>query len=170
MMKNTIKAALIAGCFLFAGNVAKAQKMGYVNFSEVVTAMPDYKGIQTQLETYQKPLMENLQKMNAELNTQVQDYESKKATMAAAAKTQREKELTDLQKRLQDSNNDAQQKYQAKSQELAKPIIDKARAAVQQVAKEKGYAYVMDTSQLEFLVSPAGDDLLAPVKTKLGLK
>lgn len=169
-MKNVFRAALIAGCMLMMGNVAHAQKIGYLNFSEIVTAMPEYKTVQTQMEAFQKPLVESIQKMNTELQTQAADYEGKKASMAAAARTAREKELTELNQRLQAANSDAQQKASAKSNELAKPIIDKARAAVTTVAKEKGYTYVIDTSQMEFLVSPAGDNLLAPVKAKLGLK
>ena len=36
-------------------------------------------------------------------------------------------------------------------------------------AKEKGFTYVLDSSQTALLVSPPADDLIAPVKAKLGL-
>ena len=47
---------------------------------------------------------------------------------------------------------------------------DAEKAAIKAVAKEKGYGYVLDSSVGVLLVSPAGDDLLPVVKTKLGLK
>jgi outer membrane protein len=75
-----------------------------------------------------------------------------------------------LQKRIQDYNTTASQKVEAKQNELAKPLLDKVKAAISQVAAEKGYAYVIDSSQPLLLVSPAGDDLFAAVKAKLGLK
>jgi len=53
---------------------------------------------------------------------------------------------------------------------LGKPIFDKVRAAITTVAKEKGYNYVMDTSQIDLIVSPPADDMMAAVKLKLGLK
>jgi len=49
-------------------------------------------------------------------------------------------------------------------------LFDKIRAAVAQVAKEKGYAYVINSAQTDLIVSPPGDDLLADVKAKLGIK
>jgi outer membrane protein len=55
-----------------------------------------------------------------------------------------------------------------------KPVTDKARAAVEAVAKAGGYAYVINDTQvagLPLLTTKSGqDDLTAAVKTKLGLK
>jgi outer membrane protein len=48
------------------------------------------------------------------------------------------------------------------------PITKKATDAIQAVAKENGYAYVINKEQL--LVSPPADDILPLVKKKLGLK
>ena len=57
-----------------------------------------------------------------------------------------------------------------KSNELLKPLTDKIKSAIQAVATEKGYNYVLDSSQINLIVAPEGDDLLAAVKLKLGLK
>ena len=80
------------------------------------------------------------------------------------------REIQDAQKRIQDYRESAEQKVQAKQQELLKPIYDKARKAIEDVAKEKGYGYVIDSSGGILLVSPASDDILAAVKAKLGIK
>ena len=80
------------------------------------------------------------------------------------------REIQDAQKRIQDYREAAEQKVQAKQSELLKPIYDKARKAIEDVAKEKGYGYVIDSSAGMLLVSPAADDILAPVKAKLGIK
>jgi outer membrane protein len=108
--------------------------------------------------------------MNNEYQAKGQDYQSKRASMTDAVRTAKENELTDIQKRMNDYQNNAQQQVDAKRQELGKPLIDKATQAVQAVAKEKGYAYVLDSSQITLLVSPDADDLMASVKLKLGLK
>ena len=67
-------------------------------------------------------------------------------------------------------NNTAQQQVSAKTNELSKPLIDRARGIIAQVAKEKGFTYVIDTYQTDLIVSPAEDDLMPAVKAKLGLK
>ena len=111
--------------------------------------------------------------MNTDFQAKAKDYQAHKATMTDAARTAREAELSDLQKRLQEYSNSSQQKVESKSNELAKPLFDKVKAAVTQVAKEKGYAYVINSSAVQgdlLLVSPPGDDLTADVKAKLGVK
>jgi outer membrane protein len=170
-MKKLFKVALVIAGMLFAGNFANAQaKIGYINFQSLVTQMPEVKTIKTTLDVYQKQFIDQLTTMNTELTTKGQDFQKNSGTMTDAVRSVKQSELQDLQKRMQDYQTDAQQKVEAKSNELEKPIIDKARAAVAAVAKEKGYTYVFDSSQTQLLVSPDGDDLLAAVKLKLGLK
>ncbi len=171
-MKKLFKVVLIASCIVFAGTLAKAQgqKVGYVNFNAIIDQMPDTKVISTQLQTYQQQFMDILKGMQTELQTKGADYESKRATMTDAVRQQKESELTDLQKRIQDYTQTAQQKVDARKDELGKPLLDKVKLAISTVAKEKGYAYVLDSSQGIFLVSPDADDLMPSVKVKLGLK
>ncbi|MGV8880243.1 MAG: OmpH family outer membrane protein [Sphingobacteriaceae bacterium] len=170
-MKTLSKVALVAVCFLFVGNFAKAQaKIAHINFNQLIDAMPETKTIQKQIQDYQKQFVDQLTTMNTELQTKAQDYDAKKASMTDASKTAKENELQDINKRLQEYQNTAQQKVQEKTNELSKPLLDKARATITALAKEKGYGYVIDTSQTELLVSPPADDLLALTKTKLGLK
>jgi outer membrane protein len=171
-MKKLFKVALVAICMLSMGNFAKAQgKIGYVNFEQVVQLMPELKTIQTQMQAYSKTYSDQLQGLQTEFQTKATAFQAKQATMTDAARTAAQAELGDLQKRAQDYNTSAQTAVDAKSQELLKPLTDKVHAAISAVAKEKGYAYVFNSSSPDlFLVSPEGDDLLAAVKLKLGLK
>ena len=170
-MKKLFKVALVAVCMLFVGSYAKAQtKIGHISFNALIDQMPEYKTIKTNLDAYQKQFIDQNQTMATELQTKAQSYDSKKGTMTDAAKSVAENELQDLQKRLQEFQSDARSKVEAKSNELSKPLITKAKTAISAVAKEKGYTYVLDSSQIELLVSPEADDLLAAVKVKLGLK
>lgn len=170
MKKLSIVAAVVI-FILTTANFAKAQnKIGYVNFQAVVSLMPEIKTIKVQVDTYSKQFTDQLAVMNTEYQTKVQAYQSQNATMTDAVRSAKQIELQDIQKRMQDYNNNAQQQVDAKVSELEKPVIDKARAAVTAVAKEKGYDYVLDSSQTTLLVSPPGDDIIEAVKTKLGLK
>ncbi len=171
-MKKLLKVALVAVSMLFVGNLAHAQtKIGYVNFAEVVRALPEFKTMQSQVEIYQKQFIDQLSLMNNELQSKGQEFQKNSATMTDAIRTTKQSELQDIQKRMQDLQNSAQQQVDAKSNELSKPLVDKSRAAVNAVAKEKGYAYVFDSSQgAPMIVSPEGDDLTPSVKTKLGIK
>jgi len=170
MTKKIFKVVVVAGLLMFT-SFAKAQtKIGYINFQQVISLMPDTKTINAQIQTYQKQFVDQLTAMNNELQTKGQDYQKNSATMTDAIRSAKQAELQDFQKRMQDYQDDARQKVEAKSNELSKPLIDKARAAITDVAKEKGYAYVLDSSQQIMVVLPPGDDMLEPVKAKLGLK
>jgi len=171
-MKNVFKVAIVAVCILLTGNFAKAQtKIGYINFGEVIHQMPELKTVQTQMDVFQKQYSDEWTTMQNTYQTDVKTFQTGQATMTQAQKDSKEAELADMQKRMQTFQTDAQQKIEAKSNELIKPLSDKAKAAVNEVAKEKGYTYVFDTSQgAPLIVSPEGDDLMAAVKVKLGLK
>ena len=171
-MKKLLRVVLVAGCMLLAGSfMANAQsKIGHVNFNAIIDLLPDTKVVSKQLQDYNKSFMDQLTNMQTELQTKAADYEAKKATMTDAVRQSKEGELQDLQKRMQDYQTSAAQKVDAKKEELGKPLFDKARAAISAVAKEKGYTYVIDSSQNELLVAPDSDDLLAAVKIKLGIK
>jgi outer membrane protein len=170
-MKKLFKVALVAIFILSAGNFAKAQsKIGYVDFQAVVGLMPQTKTIKGQLDVYSKQFTDQLALMQNELNTKGAAFQKESATMTDAIRTVRQAELGDIQKRMQDYQTSAQQQFNDKSNELSKPLIDQIKAAITAVAKEKGYNYVVDSGQITLIVSPEGDDLMAAVKLKLGLK
>jgi outer membrane protein len=54
-------------------------------------------------------------------------------------------------------------------QDLINPIIEKAKKAIEQVAKENGYTYIFDTSVGAVLYWEESDNVLSLVKKKLNL-
>ena len=90
--------------------------------------------------------------------------------MPDAIRTVKEKELEDLGMRIQDFQQTAQESIQKKKEDLYGPILKKADAAIKEIAKEKGYAYIFDTSGGTVLYAQESDDVMTLVKTKMGLK
>jgi len=172
-MKNLLKVAAVALCMVFMGNFAKAQtqtKIGYIAVDQILQVLPDVKTVQTQVDTYSQQFVAQLQTLQKEFDGKLADYNAKKATMTDAARTAAESDLQDLQNRSTTMRDKASQQVEAKGQELMKPVLEKIKTAVSTVAKEKGYTYVINTSQTDLIVAPPADDLLAPVKLKLNLK
>ncbi len=170
-MKKLFKVALVAAGMLFAGNFAQAQtKIGHINFEQLVGLMPETKTLAAQIDAYKQTFVTQLTAMNTELQAKGAEFQKGQATMTDAVKVAKQNELQDLSKRFQDYQSTAQQQVEAKGNELTKPLVDKARAAIAAVAKEKGYAYVLNSSQTDLIVSPDADDLMAAAKLKLALK
>jgi outer membrane protein len=81
----------------------------------------------------------------------------------------KQKELQDMQSRIQEFQQAAQENIRKKEADLLKPIIEKAKTAISQVAKEGSYSYIFDSSVAGFLYKPEGDNVLPAVKKKLGI-
>lgn len=85
-------------------------------------------------------------------------------------KQTKQKELQDLNQRIQDFQTQAQTDFQKKNEDLTKPINEKAKKAIDKVAKTKGYKMVLDASGGLLLYSEPADDIFGAVKAELGIK
>ncbi|MES2514132.1 MAG: OmpH family outer membrane protein [Bacteroidota bacterium] len=168
-MKNLVKSIAIVALTVGSITVGKAQKIAHISLDSLITTMAESKTAQEVAQKYLKDLENQVATMDTELQTKYAAYmkDSESGTMSALVKSTRESELQDLNKRIEDFKAQAQQDYQRKYGELSKPIYDKAKKAIDMVAKENGYKYVLDTSTGNVLYSEPADDILPLVKKKL---
>ena len=107
--------------------------------------------------------------MQNELEQRYNDYMAKKDQMSDLIRQTKERELQDMGARIQEFQENAEKKLQDRQQEVLKPIIDRAKKAIEDVAKENGYTYIFDTSVGALLYQQDSEDILPLVKKKLGL-
>lgn len=163
---------LTALVFFIAATGANAQtaKFGHINSAELLQQMPATKAADSSLQKYAKELDSQYKTMVSEYQTKLQSFQNGSELMADAVKQSKIKELTDLETRIQDFQDSAQESVQKKKQELYTPIIEKAEKAIKDIAKEKNYAYIFDTSTGTVLFAQESDDITKLVKDRLGLK
>ena len=166
-MKNLVKSIAVVAFTLGTITLAKAQKIAHISLDSVITTMPESKTAQEVAQKYLKDLENQVATMDNELQTKYADYMKNKDTYSALVANTKETELQDLNKRIEDFKAQAQQDYQRKYGELSKPIYEKAKKAIDLVAKENGYKYVLDTSSGNVLYSEASDDILPLVVKKM---
>lgn len=147
----------------------QAQKIAHISLDSLLSIMPESKKAKQASQDYYKQIEAQVGTMQAELQKKYQEYQEKQTTYTDLIKQTKEKELQDLNQRIQDFQQSAQADIQKKNEELTKPVYDKAKKAIDQVAKENGYKYVFDTSAGIVLYSEPGDDLLNLVIKKLGI-
>jgi outer membrane protein len=160
---------LACGLMLSLGAAAQSPKFGYINSAELLEAMPEIKKANTDLEAYAKSFQDQLQSMGKEYETKMAAYQATSKTMTEAVKEVKEKEIMDLQNRIETFNQSAQEKVGKKKEELYKPVLEKADKAIKDVAKEKGYDYVFDSASNFILYAKDSDNIIALVKAKLGI-
>ena len=100
-MKKVLKLTLAVVCVMFSTSLF-AQKIGYVNTDEIITNMKDTQDAYTQLEAYAKDLQAQLETIQVEFNNKLQEYQNATETMTDAVRQLKEKELTDLNTRIQE--------------------------------------------------------------------
>lgn len=166
-MKNLVKSIAIVALTVGTITLAKAQKIAHISLDSLITTMAESKTAQEVAQKYLKDLENQVATMDNELQTKYADYMKNKDTYSALVASTKETELQDLNKRIEDFKASAQQDYQRKYGELSKPIYDKAKKAIDLVAKENGYKYVLDTSTGNVLYTESADDILILVKKKL---
>jgi outer membrane protein len=166
-MKTTVKRAALVILTVGALSTASAQKIAHIHLDSLSNLMPETKVAKTVAESYFNDLKKTVSAMEEEFQKKYSDYLQNEPTMSELVKKTKQEELQSLQTRIQDFNQQAQMDYQKKSAELTAPIMEKAKKAIEAVAKEGGYKYVLDTSAGNVLYSETGEDILLAVKKKL---
>ena len=171
-MKRVFKVLFLGVALFMMSGVANAQvKIAHVNTAEVLDAMPDKAKAEKSLEKYYDELQNQLQAMAKEYQTKMQDYEANQATMSNLVKQSKEKEIVDLQTRIQQFQLNAEDEFANKRAELLKPMLDKIQNAINAVGKEKGYTYILDLATgAAVYVGTGAVDCTNDVKAKLGIK
>ncbi len=169
MKKTSLLIVLISALFSFTSN-AQALKFGHINSTELIQLMPQTKSADSTLKRFGESLDSQLKGMTSEYQNKLQSYQQKMDSMPDAVRNIKEKELQDLGQRIQDFQQTAQESIQKKKEEIYGPILKKAEDAIKDIAKEKSYSYIFDTSLGSVIFAQESDNIMPLVKTKLGLK
>lgn len=167
-----MKSLLIALTFFTAmtGFVqAQESKIAHIATQELLMAMPEYKTAQSDLEKLQTSYQAEMQEMGTELQKTMERYQREAATQTDEENIKRQGEVEATQNKILQYRQTASMDMQKKEGELLKPIYEKARAAIQKVARAKGFQYVLDSTTGTGLILADGYDLMADVKKDLGI-
>lgn len=165
MFDNMKKILLVAALAMISAAAFAQQKFAHVNFSELVQLMPEADQARTTMDASSKEAAETYQAMADEFNAKYQQYQQKAATWTQAIRETKEKELTDIQQRIQEFNQTVQAELQQQQQQLMAPIYQKAQEIVEKLAKEGGYIFVFDQTSALY-IDPAQSTDLTPAARK----
>lgn len=148
---------------------AQQAKFGHINSAELLSMMPESKTADAELKKFGETLESQLKSMHAEYQSKVAEYQSKESLMAESIKQTRQKDILDLENRIQEFQEQGQSDIQKKKEELYSPILKKAQDAINSVANENGYTYIFDASLGTLLFAQPTNDVMPMVKKKLSL-
>jgi outer membrane protein len=173
-MKRFIGIAALTILITLVGQrtVGQTLKFGHVNSDELIQALPEFDSAQVKLENFRKELVNALELMSVELNNKNEAYNKESKNLSDIVKQTKEQELMDMNKRIQDFQNNAQQQLQNKQAELFQPVMAKVDKAIKDVGKENGFIYVFDVAKgaLLYFDETKSTNVMPLAKAKLGLK
>ncbi len=164
-MKQTLIALLMV-----CGSVAFAQqKIGHLNSSEILQALPEYKQMTDAVEKKKGDYSKIMETMYSEYEKKAKEVQEQGDKMTQVILDSKVQEIKDLEKRIGDFEQKAQEDLSKYAQELMKPLNEKYLKGVKEVARENGYAYILDIAAGGVVYYPdSGTDVTPLVKTKIG--
>ena len=168
-MGNLKKIAVALMLFVAASSYVNAQsKVAHINVQQLLSEMPEMKAAEAELKKLQDTYRADIEDSMTELRNKYTLYSNESSSKTQEENEKRALELQGYEKSIQEAQAAAQQELQKKQAELFAPISEKAKAAIDKVAADQGFDYVIDATQGYGLIVANGTDLLALVKKELG--
>lgn len=165
-----LKFFLIALITVGTVGLSQAQtKIGHISTQELIESMPDYQSAMSELKKLQNSYTSQYKDMLKELQEKSDKYKAEAPDKTDAENQTRMQEMQDSQQRIRDFWQNAQDDLGDKQEKKLKPILEKAKTAIEKVAKQEGYDYVLDSTKGSDVIVAEGHDLLPDVKKELGI-
>lgn len=165
MIKKLILALAVVIALPF---VANAQKFGVVNADEIINGLPEFTKMQDQLAEASKRYEDEFKKLQEEMDKKYTEFQALAQDTPDSIKERRMAELQELDQKMQQFRNTAQQDLQRQQQALIAPIEQKLMEAISAVGKEGGFTFIFQDGMAAY----TGTDVInvtADVKAKLGV-
>lgn len=156
--------------FLLMASFASAQelKFGHINVAQLIAGLPEKLQADQAIQAEAKLLQDRRNIMQEEAEKKFKDYLAQRETMPELVKATMEKEIQDIQQRIENFDMLAQQNLNKKQQDMYQPILEKIQKAIDEVGAEKGLIYIFDiSSQVVLYHSSASLDCEPLVRAKL---
>lgn len=148
-MRKLVSIAVLSIGFIAAHAQTQpaATKIGFADVDYIFSQMPDAKQVETELKTTENMLKNQIQAKAQDFQKKVQDYNANLNTMLDAVRQNTERELQQMQENLTKLQQDAQTTINNKQTQLMEPVYKKVSKAIEEVAKENAFTFIL-TSQI----------------------
>lgn len=168
-MKSFLR-PLIVAVIMAVSFPAFSQKVAHLDLDSLISIMPESKKVKDSLMVVYKQLENMLAGYQKELSDKLANYQANESKYTPLIKEQMQKDLQALDQKIRELQVQAQNDYQKVSDDLTRPINEKAKKAIEKVAKARGYKMVIDSGLGVLLYTDPTDDIFNFVKAELGIK
>jgi outer membrane protein len=144
------KILFIGFCMLSFVLAGHTQGYAVVDTKYILDKMPEYKDAQKQLDQISMQWQKEIDDKQAILDKMYKDYDAEQVMLSDDLKKKRQDELFNKEKEVRDLQRKRfgfEGDLFKKRQELVKPIQDKVYNAIQQIAVNRMYDFILDKSE-----------------------
>lgn len=137
-------------CLLTIGTLGFSQRYAIIDTKYILDKMPEYKDAQKQLDDIAAGWQKEIDDMDQDLKRMYKDFDAEQVMLSDDLKKKREDQLFVKEKSLRDLQR---QRFGFEGDlfkrrgELIKPVQDKVYNAVQKMAADRGYDFILDKSE-----------------------
>ncbi len=168
------KLLILATCFMLIATVSNAQRYAIIDSKYILDKLPEYKDAQKLLDQFSEQWQQEIDQKQAIVDKMYKDYDAEQVMLTDVLKKKREDELYNKEKELRDLQKKRfgfEGDLFKKRQELIKPIQDRVYNAVQKLAVEKQYDFILDKSEgITVIFADPKLDKSADILRNLGVK
>lgn len=170
MGKGTFLVIIFAFVLVIVGSLSAQIKVGYVDSQRILNEFDEAREAQAKLDMEAKKLQDEYQRLLAKLDSLNREYERQRLIMSETRRKEKEDEIMELQKQIQDfqvnklgPNGEIYQKQA----ELVGPVLEKIKKVIQKIGEEENYDYIFDTVAGNILYADPAHDLTDKVLYEL---
>jgi outer membrane protein len=131
------------GFTTLVSNAQNPQKIAFADVDEIYNEMPESKQIETDLQSIQTQLKNQIDAKVKDFQTKFAQYQKEFNNMLPAVKENTERELQQAQQNIEKLQQDAETTVRQKQAQLMEPVYDKVNKAIEAVAGENGYSLIL---------------------------
>lgn len=169
-MKKNIFITLIISLMLLP---VFGQKYAYIDSEYILGNMPDYVEAQAELDRIAAQWQKEIEAQFKSIDSMYKKYQVEQITLPDGMKKKREEAIIAAE---QDAKNMQKKRFGKdgdlfkKREELVKPIQDRVFTAIDEYAKEKGYAFIFDVAgSMTIIYADPKWDINDQIMQKLGI-
>ena len=160
---------VLAFLLVAAFSGVQAEKIAFINSNVLMADVPEIKSADSNLQAFQSQLQKKGEQMVTALQAKYQEL-GKRQQSGDISPKDLEAQSTLLkaeEQKIADFEQDMNKQIADKRQALYQPILDRLNKLINDVAKEKGYNFVFDSSTGVILYADEAYDLTQAVKEKM---
>ena len=146
-LKNTL--LLVAFLTAVSFNSLLAQRIAYVDVTQILESIEEYQGAQQELDRLASKWRQEIAQEYDKIKGMYSRYQAEQVLLSDEAKTQQEEAILNKEKEVRDLQKDRfgpEGTLFKRRQELVRPIQDRVYAAIEEYAFDKGYDFILDKS------------------------